>query len=86
MVNSSGKILIDQLFITGDGDNRFIKSYPSIVRDKFGFNEESKLYTPREIQSQYKVTPDVINRAVGDFSSYVLNDVTLKRTLEDILP
>lgn len=24
MVNSSGKILIDQLFITGDGDNRFI--------------------------------------------------------------
>lgn len=24
MVNSSGGILIDQLFITGDGDNRFI--------------------------------------------------------------
>ena len=24
MVNSSGKILIDQLFITGNGDNRFI--------------------------------------------------------------
>lgn len=24
MVNSSGRILIDQLFITGDGDNRFI--------------------------------------------------------------
>ena len=24
MVNSSGKILIDQLFITGDGNNRFI--------------------------------------------------------------
>lgn len=24
MANSSGKILIDQLFITGDGDNRFI--------------------------------------------------------------
>ena len=23
MVNSSGRILIDQLFITGDGDNRF---------------------------------------------------------------
>ena len=73
-------------YMEADGDNRFIKSYPSIVKDKFGFNEESKLYTPREIQSQYKVTPDIINRAVGDFSSYVLNDVTLKRTLEDILP
>ena len=24
MVNSSGRILIDQLFITGDGDNRFM--------------------------------------------------------------
>ena len=24
IINSSGKILIDQLFITGDGDNRFI--------------------------------------------------------------
>lgn len=24
MVHSSGKILIDQLFLTGDGDNRFI--------------------------------------------------------------
>lgn len=24
MVNSSGRILIDQLFITGEGDNRFI--------------------------------------------------------------